>query len=70
MLPSMRMQPLIYRYRTTYKVHDEEHVAPSVVDTNEGTDVVLEEHHDVVGPQRTVETTTKKIIPAWDRELI
>jgi hypothetical protein len=64
----------ISRQLHTDEIHDEEPEAPRVVDTDAGNDVVPEEHgleaHDMAEPQRPVETSTKKRISAWAREII
>jgi hypothetical protein len=55
------------------EVHDEEHKAPRVADTDAGDDVVLEDH-DMEEPQKPADSSkemnTKKRRPAWARELI
>jgi hypothetical protein len=63
------------RHNHTDDVHDEEPVAPKVTNTNARTNVVpeehvLEEHHDVVEPQRPAEMAANKRRLAWAHGII
>jgi hypothetical protein len=58
----------------TNEIHDEELVAPRVVDSYVGNDVVADEHgpedHDMEKPQRPVDSNKNKRRPAWVRQII